>query len=91
MNTRAGGQVCPSSDVIGQRLGDEFVLIHLRTNRMYELNLTAARIWELLTEACDRMGIESRLLDEFDADGSDIAADVGALLSHLKSEKLVTG
>jgi len=91
MNTRTGGQVFPSSDVIGQRLGDEFVLIHLRTNRMYELNLTAARIWELLTEACDRMGIESRLQEEFDADGSDIAADVGALLSHLESEKLITG
>ena len=91
MNTRTGGQVFPSSDVIGQRLGDEFVLIHLRTNRMYELNLTAARIWELLTEACNRMGIESRLQEEFDADGSDIAADVGALLSHLESEKLVTG
>ena len=91
MKVQAGAQVRPSPDVIGQRLGDEFVLIHLRTNRMYELNLTSARIWELLTEACDRMGIESRLQEEFDADGSDIAADVGALLSHLESEKLVTG
>ena len=91
MNTRPCAQVRPSSDVIGERLGDEFVLIHLRTNRMYELNHTAARIWELLDGGYDRAGIENRLLDEFDADGSGIVADVGALLSHLESEKLVTG
>ena len=91
MSAETGVRPRPSRDVIGQRLGDEFVLIHLRTNRMYELNHTAARIWELLDNGCDRSGIESRLLDEFDAHGSDIAADVGALLSHLESEKLVTG
>jgi hypothetical protein len=55
---------------------------------MYELNSTAARIWELMHEGCQRADIERRLLEEFEPDGCDVVADVGALLVHLKSEQL---
>lgn len=80
-----------SPDVIGHRLGDEFVLIHLRTNKMYELNTTATRIWELLDGGCSREETERRLIEEFDVAESDIGPEIDALLAHLDAEKLTTG
>ena len=91
MSTRVGAPVRPSADVIGQRLGEEFVLIHLRTNKMYELNATAARIWELLDEGHDREAIGRRLIEEFDVGESDVGPEVDALLAHLDAEKLTAG
>lgn len=90
MSAETDVRLRPSSDVIGHRLGDEFVLIHLQTNKMYELNVTAARIWELLDEGCGRAEIEGRLLDEFDADDGVVPAEVDALLAHLASERLIS-
>ncbi len=37
-----------SPDVTARRLGENIVLVHLGTDRIYELNPTAARIWELI-------------------------------------------
>ncbi len=89
MSAQAETRLRPNPEVIGQRLGEELVLIHLRTNRMYELNLTAARIWELLDEARDLPQIRECLLEEFDLDGADLESDVADLLSQLDAEKLI--
>ena len=35
-------------NVVGRRLDDRFVVVNLRTNRIYELNRTASVLWELL-------------------------------------------
>jgi hypothetical protein len=42
------GELRPEDDVVSRRLEDEVVLVHLRTNRIYKLNETGARLWELL-------------------------------------------
>ncbi len=79
----------PSPNVIGQRLGEDLVLIHLRTNSMYELNCTAARIWELLGEGRSPAQMRACLLEEFDVDGADLDVEVADLLSQLDAENLV--
>ena len=35
-----------SADALATRVGDEIVLVDLKTDRVYSLNRTAARIWE---------------------------------------------
>src|SRR5215207_8182687 len=35
-------------NVVAQRIGDDVVLVHLRTNRIFELNATGGRVWALL-------------------------------------------
>ena len=40
----------PDPDVISRRIDAGTVLINLRTNKIYELNATGSRIWELLKD-----------------------------------------
>ena len=79
----------PSQDVVGQRLGDEVVLVSLETNRIFELNRTGARFWELLQSESDRNRIEQRLVEEFEVSEEELSADVDQLIKSLTDEELV--
>jgi hypothetical protein len=79
----------PSQDVVGQRLGDEVVLVSLETNRIFELNRTGARFWELLQSETDRGRIEAQLLDEFAVAEEELSAEVDRLIKSLDDEELV--
>jgi hypothetical protein len=80
----------PHPDVVWRRLDDDVVLVHLRTNRIYSLNHTAARAWELLSAGEDRAQIEQTLLDEFDVDPGALKRSLDELLDHLASAELVS-
>jgi Coenzyme PQQ synthesis protein D (PqqD) len=79
----------PSEDVVGQQLGEEVVLVHLKTNRIFELNHTGGRFWNLLQSENERERIEDRLREEYDVSQGDLAAEVDSLISTLASEDLV--
>ncbi len=79
----------PNSDVMAQRMGDETVLLHLRTNRFYELNRTAARLWELLGAGHDLGQIQEQMLREFDVDAAQLAGEIEDILAAMKDEDLV--
>jgi hypothetical protein len=79
----------PSQDVVGQRLGDEVVLVSLETNRIFELNRTGARFWELLQSETDRGRIEAQLLEEFAVREEELSAEVDRLIKSLDDEELV--
>lgn len=79
----------PSQDVVGQRLGDEVVLVSLETNRIFELNRTGARFWELLQSETDRGRIEAQLLEEFAVAEAELSAEVDRLIKSLDDEELV--
>ena len=82
-------QLRPDPDVVAQRLEDEIVLVQLRTNRIYELNRTGARIWELWLSGCDAAQIEHRMLEEFEVDRARLAEEIEALFRSLAREELV--
>jgi hypothetical protein len=79
----------PSQDVVGQRLGGEVVLVSLQTNRIFELNRTGARFWELMQSESDRGRIEQRLLEEFEISKDELSAEVDQLIQSLADEELV--
>jgi Coenzyme PQQ synthesis protein D (PqqD) len=79
----------PNADVIGQQLGDEVVLVHLKTNRIFELNRTGARFWSLLQEESDRARIEEAMRAEFDVSAQDLTNEIDHLISRLAAEDLV--
>ncbi len=62
-----------SPDALATRVGDEIVLVDLKTDQIYSLNRTAARIWELLCADCDRAEVERRMLEEFDVTPAELA------------------
>lgn len=67
------------------------VLVHLQTNRIFRLNRTGARFWELLLAGQDRQTIEQQLLDEFDVDAGRVNAEIDALLRRLEAAGLIEG
>ena len=75
----------PSTDVVYQRVGEELVLVHLKTNQIYALNETGARFWELVCEGRSRPEIESQMLEEFDVEPAALAGEIDALLVELES------
>ena len=84
------GRLVPSPDALATRVGDEIVLVHTVTDKIYVLNRTGARVWELLANAADRAEIERALADEFDAQGAPVGDEVGALIDALVEGRLVT-
>jgi hypothetical protein len=81
----------PNPDVVSRRLGDEIVLVHLKTNRIFSLSPTGARFWELLSEGKTRQEIEAALLGEYDAPQEEHSAEIDSLVNALELERLVGG
>src|SRR5688500_12327182 len=57
-------RVKQSAQVVSSRLGDAGVLVHLQTNRIFEVNATGVRIWELAGEGRTIGEIEGTLRGE---------------------------
>jgi hypothetical protein len=79
----------PSPDFVSQRLDDEVVLINLRTNKVFSLNRTGARVWELLQTGHDRKEIRLRLLKEFDVQPEALDDELERLVALLAAEGFV--
>ena len=80
----------PSPGVVARDMGGSAVLVHLESNRIFELNATGARVWSLLEEGLDRDEICHRLQQEFEVSAADVALTVDALLVSLESEHLIS-
>jgi len=79
----------PSEGVVARDMGRSAVLIHLESDRIFELNATGARIWSLIQQGLDREAICSRLRADYKAAPDDIEASVDELLAALLRERLV--
>jgi len=85
----ASTRFSPSADVATRSLDEACFLVHLRSNQIFELNPTGARLWGLVAEGHELGEVRRRLRDEFDADGSDIRHDVDELIAALLAEDLL--
>jgi hypothetical protein len=85
----AGRAMRQSPDVVSNRLGDAGVLVNLRTNRIFELNATGVRAWELMGEGCTIGEIQRRLGEEFDVAPDRVERELTALVDALVREGLV--
>jgi hypothetical protein len=79
----------PGPHVVSRQIGAGAVLIHLRTNQIYELNTQGARVWQLIQDGMTRDEIVATLTGEFDAGQANLAGDVDALLARLTEAELV--
>jgi|APMI01.1.fsa_nt_gi hypothetical protein len=80
----------PTDDILMQNLGDEIVLLDLKSEHYFGLNMVGSRIWALLTEARNLSAILDALCDEFDAPREHIETDLLAIISSLREAGLVT-
>jgi hypothetical protein len=84
-------RVGPAPDVVARRLGDDTVLVNLRTNRIFQLNRTGAAFWELVEEGCERAEIEERLASRFAVDQAVLSSNLDALVAELDQAGLLQG
>ena len=79
-----------SPDALATRIGDEIVLVDLKTDKIYSLNRTAARIWELMCADCDRAEVERRMLEEFDVARGELAEAIDELVTSMTQDGLLS-
>lgn len=82
-------RVRQSAQVVSSRLGDAGVLVHLQTNRIFEVNATGLRIWELAGEGRTLGEIEERLRGEFDVEPARLRSELLELVAELSREGLL--
>ena len=79
----------PNPDVIAKRLDQATVLVEISTSRIFELNETGTRIWDLLGQGLNVEQIVQHLVLEFEVENSQAAEEVRTLLSQLRDQGLV--
>jgi len=62
--------------------------VHLGSNRIYELNDTGARVWELASDGVTVASLIDRLQHEFEGDRSQLAAEVAEIVDDFVREGL---
>jgi coenzyme PQQ synthesis protein D (PqqD) len=80
----------PNPEVVAKRLDQVGILVDVATNRIFELNSSGTRVWELLAQGLDTAGIARRLVEEFDVENGRAADNVNNLVAHLRDEGLLT-
>jgi hypothetical protein len=78
-----------SQQVISRNIDDETVLVNLETERMFTLNSTGARFWQLLGEGQKLDQICRQMQLEYEVSSTEIEREIGDLLNLLKEEGLV--
>jgi hypothetical protein len=84
-----GDRLRPNPDVVVQRMGRDIVLVHLGTDRVFELNHTGAVLWDLLSSGCSPAQIHERMREGFDVESERLAEEIGILLNSLRDNDLV--
>jgi hypothetical protein len=84
-----GDRFRTGEDVVSRRLDDQTVLVNLQTSRIFELNRTGARLWELLDEKPSESQIVAQLLAEFDVSQAQLEGEVRSLIDSLLDEGLI--
>ena len=78
-----------SPDVLTAHVGDEIVLVDLKTDRIYSLNGTAARIWEFVSSGRDRAEVERCVMAEFDVTAADLTEAIDDVIGTMTRNGLL--
>jgi hypothetical protein len=70
-------------------MGSATVIVHLRTDRIYELNRTASGLWELLGAGCTRSQLQRRMQERFDVDAARLTRELDDMLASLRAARLI--
>ena len=78
-----------SADLSSGPSGDVVIILDLKDGVYYELNETAARVWELIQQPCSVEVILNTLLEEYDVDARQCEADLLALTADMVKQGIV--
>lgn len=78
-----------SQDVVIERLGDAMIAVQLGTDKILELNETAARLVELLIDGESGTDATLALAAEYHADATLVGREVDATIAMLLAEQVL--
>jgi hypothetical protein len=76
-------------DVLFRQVGEDGVLVNLKTERYLGLNRTGARMWEALGRTGSIQHAYDDLLREYDVDANSLKEDLLAFIGELVEQQLV--
>jgi len=79
----------PSVDAVESAVGDETVILHLKSGIYFGLDPMGTRIWAMLKEGVSSAEICKRLTEEFDVSPDVVEADARRFLSELKANDIL--
>ena len=80
----------PDKDIAWRQIGDEVLLLHLRSGYYYSLNYSGALIWESLANGESEQAIREKLKNAFtDVSPDQLEEDCRVLLEELCGEELL--
>lgn len=86
----AGRALAVSADAITQEVNGETVILDLKSEQYFSLDVTGTRVWQLLRELGEEEAVLQRMLTEFDVEERMLTSDVASLIDSLLEEGLVT-
>lgn len=81
--------IVASSEQISSDLGEEAVILNLKSGVYHGLNEVGASIWKLIQEPKTIKEIEQKLLEEYDVEPEQCQSDLIALLEDLLAAELI--
>lgn len=82
--------VVASTDQISSDLGDEVVILNLKSGVYHGLNEVGAKVWSFIQQAKTVKQISEMLLQEYDVDVEQCNSDLIVLLSDLLAAELIS-
>ena len=76
-------------NVVARAVGESTVLVHLQTNRIFELNATASSIWKLIDSGESEPEVVRLLRASFDVSAEVAERDLKGLLADLEREGIL--
>jgi len=79
-----------SPDVLCQEVNGEMVLLDLKSESYFGLDITGARIWQLMQDHDHLDAVLDTMLDEFEVERDQLTHDICNLIIALRDAGLVT-
>lgn len=76
-------------DQVFSKLGDESVILNVKTGKYFGLNDVGSRIWSLIQQSTTLSTVVQTLLDEYDVDPKQCEEEVLNLLKDLVNAALI--
>lgn len=76
-------------EIIYHRIGDELLIINLNNDKIFTLNRTGARFFELLVSQTEVNEIKKELLKEFTIEPEELDREIKLILGKLLDEGLI--
>jgi hypothetical protein len=83
-------KISVSPGAIARRVGDELVILNVRSGTYFGLDHVGARIWQLLEEQKGPEEIRDAMLNDYDVSRETFERDFEALIKDLLAQGLVS-